>query len=259
MKKNKRHGFTLVELICAIVIISVLITMGIIAVTKMIEKSKVDSKLAQEELINKACETYIQDNRDKAPKTMGDIVRIKLSELKDKKYLTEDIKNPNNKNCMGNSYVRVYKLNNKEYTYLPYLYCGDDEVPSYEEVVEPSVKILFIDDNNQNNSSLIFNNINESRIYIEMTGGEDSFGRQIELDKYEMTIFMKTKTNPDLVECYSTGAVSANKRYTYTIDQKIIGYVNITDATSINVVVKATNTLGGVSEVTSIAQSNSEE
>ena len=256
MKKDKKHGFTLVELICAIVILGLLITMSVIAVTKTIEKSKVDSKLAQEKLLNKACESYIYDNKDKAPKAIGDSVNIDLKTLKDKHYLTEDIKNSNNESCMDNSYIRVYKLNKREYTYLPYLYCGKDKVKEVEEVVEPDIKILFIDGNDENNNNLIFNNINESRIYIEITGGEDSFGRQIEIDTYEITISMRTKNNHDLVDYYSSGIINANKRYVYTLDNKINNYVNATDATAISVKVRAINTLGGVNETTSVAQVN---
>lgn len=256
MKKNKKHGFTLVELICAVVILGLLITMSIIAVTKTIEKSRVDSKLTQEKILNKACESYIDDNKDKAPKAIGDSVNISLKTLKDKNYFSEDIKNSNNESCMKDSYVRVYKLNKKEYTYLPYLYCGKDKVPEIEELVEPSIKVLFIDGNDENNNNLIFNNIDESRIYIEITGGEDNFGRQIEIDTYEINISMRTKTNPELVEYYSSGVINANKRYTYTIDKKINNYINASDATTISVKVRVANTLGGVSEVTSIAQAN---
>lgn len=256
MKKDKRHGFTLIELICAIVILGLLITMSVIAVTKTIEKSKVDSKLAQEKLLNKACESYIFDNKDKAPKAIGDSVNIDLKTLKDKHYLTEDIKNSNNESCMTNSYIRVYKLNKREYTYLPYLYCGKDKVNEVEKLPEPDVKILFIDGNDENNNNLIFNNIDESRIYLEINGGEDSFGRQIEIDTYEITILMRTKNNSDLVEYYSSGVINANKRYTYTIDNKINNYVNANEATTISVRVRAVNILGGVSETTSVAQAS---
>lgn len=254
MKKNKKHGFTLVELLCVIVILGLIITVSIVAVTKTIDKSKVDSKLAQEKLISKACETYVEDNKDKAPKTIGDSVNIDFKTLKEAKYLTEDILNNNRESCMDNSYVRVYKYNTKEYSYLPFLYCGKDEVSEIEKVPEPNVKILFIDGNDENNNNLIFNNINESRIYIELNGGEDSFGKPIELNTYEIIISMRTKNNSDLVNVYSSGVINANKRTTYTIDKKIMSYGNFKDATSIKVVVRITNILGGVSEVTSIAQ-----
>ena len=256
MKKNRRHGFTLVELLCVIIIVGVLLSLSIVAVSRYIEKSKEDSKLAQEKLIIKACETYIDNNKSKAPKTVGESVNITLKELKEKRYLIDDIVNSNKESCMENSYVRVYKLNPKEYSYLPYLYCGKDKVPEVENLPNPSTKILFIDSNNENDNNLIFNSINESRIYIEITGGVDSFGRQIEINTYEITISMTTKDDPELKEYYSSGVINANKRYTYTIDQRINSYVNAIDATSIYVVVRTTNVLGGVSEVTSSAQAN---
>lgn len=256
MKKNKRHGFTLVELLCVIIIVGVLLSLSIVAVSRYIEKSKEDSKLAQEKLIIKACETYIDNNKSRAPKTVGESVNITLKELKEKRYLIDDVYNSNKESCMDNSYVRVYKLNPKEYSYLPYLYCGKDKVPEVEDLPNPSTKILFIDSNNENDNNLIFNSINESRIYIEITGGEDSFGRQIEINTYEITISMTTKDDPELKEYYSSGVINANKRYSYTIDQRITSYVNATDATSIYVVVRTTNVLGGVSEVTSSAQAN---
>ena len=222
----------------------------------MIDDSKKSSKLSQVELINNACQSYINNNKSVAPKIVGDSINISFKTLKDENYLISDIYNSSNETCMEKSYVRVYKLNSKEYTYLPYLYCGKETIKDVEELVTPTVKILFIDGKEENNNNLIFNNINESRIYIEMNGGKDSFGRDIELYTYEMTISMKTKTNPELTEYYNSGIISANKRYTYTIDQNIISYVRASDATSINVVVKAVNVLGGVSEVTSLAQAN---
>ena len=261
MKKNKKkkQGLSLIELICIIVIVSLLVTMSVLVVYRIMNETNANNKLAQEELINSACESYIFNNRDKAPKSIGDTVNISLKTLKEQGYLIKDIYNSSKESCMNDSYVRVYKLNMKEYTYLPYLYCGKEKKKDLEELPTPTVNILFIDGKEVNNNNLIFNNIKESRIYIEMIGGEDSFGRQIEMDNYEITISMRTKDNPKLVEEYSSGVISANKRTTYTIDKKIMNYINASKATSINVVVKVTNTLGGVSEAISIAQADNKE
>lgn len=256
MKKDKKHRFTLVELICIVVIVTLLIIMAIIGASRVINNSKLDSKLAQEKLLIDACKSYINDNNDIAPKTIGDSINIDLSTLKSKNYLKEDIYNNSKKSCMGKSYIRVYKLNRTEYTYLPYLYCGNEKIPENEEVPLPSVKVLFVDDNNETNNNLIFNNINESRIYLEINGGEDSFGRQLEIDTYSITISMRTKNNPNLVEYYTTGMVDANKKYTYTMDRKIMNFVDAYNATSISVEVVATNVLGGASQVISSAQAN---
>ena len=258
MKKNKRH-FSTIELLCIIIIVGLIITMSIIAVLKMLDESKVNNKLAQEESIIKACRLYIENNKTNAPKVIGDSVNVSFNTLKNYGYIIKDIYNSNNEKCMDNSYVRVYKLNNREYTYLPYLHCGNEKVPEVEELVTPMVKILFIDGKDTYNNSLIFNNINETRVYVEIDGGEDAFGRNIEIDNYEMTIYMRTKKDNTLKSYYYSGKTDVERKYTHTIDQKLMSYVNASDATSINVVVKATNVLGGVSEVTSIAQSNNKE
>ena len=57
---SKFKGFTLVELLCAIVILGVLITASIMAVTRVVNTAREDEEAAQEQLIIKACESYIQ-------------------------------------------------------------------------------------------------------------------------------------------------------------------------------------------------------
>lgn len=261
MKKNKRHRFSIVELICIIVIVGLIITMSIFTVLRTLEKTEENSKLAQEELIIRACERYITKHLDAAPKAIGDSTNIEFDKLKSSNYLTEDIYDTSKETCMAHSYVRVYKLNKNEYSYLPYLHCGESKDKEtkekyVEEIPNPDVNLLFIDGKEENNNNLIFNNINESRIYIDMNGGEDSFGRKIELYNYEIVIYMRTKTNPNLKQVYSSGVIDANRRYADVIDKKIMSYVNAKDATEIKVVVRTMNVLGGVSEVTSIAQAN---
>lgn len=255
MKKNKKHRFSLIELICIIVIVALLIIMSIFTTLKTLDKSDKDNKLLQEELIIKACEKYIIKNPSESPKAIGDSANIYISKLIERNYLSENVYYFNNESCVGKSYVRVYKLNNNEYSYLPYINCNNKKV--VEEIPNPSVNMLFIDSNDNSSNNLIFNNINESRIYIDMDGGVDSFGRKIEIYNYEINIFMRTKDNPDLVKSYSSGVVDTNRRYSDTIDKKIMSYINAKDAIEIKVVVRVTNTLGGVGEVTSIAEANS--
>ena len=83
MKKNKKHGLSLIELVCVIVIVGLLVTMIVLAVIKMLEESKVNEKLAQEELINNACKLYIDNNSALAPKAVGETTKISLKDLKD--------------------------------------------------------------------------------------------------------------------------------------------------------------------------------
>lgn len=256
MKKNNKKGFTLVELLCVIVILGLLITGSVLAITKMIEHSKKKSIEVQEKLVVKACQSYVQDHREKAPKVVGESKNITLRELKEYKYLTEDIYNPNKESCMENSYVLVTRQENKELKFLPYLYCGNDSNETGMIVPEPTVKVLFIDDNNENTNNSIFNNLDASRIYIELTGGSTKNGNLISLDKYNLSISMRTKKDKELKEYYNSGPIYVSTKDTVTIDDKITKYVNAYDATSINITVTAKNVFGGVKETTSIAQIN---
>ena len=261
MKKNKKHKFSIVELICIIVIVAVLIVMSIFTTLRSLEKTAENTKLDQEKKIIETCERYIIKNPNDAPKAIGSSTNIYFSKLKERNYLTDDIYNSDDSSCMENSYVRVYKLNKDEYSYLPFIHCdkrkNKEKKKKYiDEIPNPIANLLFIDSKDNSSNNLIFNNINESRIYIDIEGGVDSFGRQIEIYNYELTIYMSTKEKPDLVEVYSSGSVDINRRYKDTIDRKIMSYINAKDATEIKAVLKVTNTLGGVSEVTSIAQAN---
>jgi len=253
MKEKK--GLTLIELLCVIVIVGLLITVGVIAVTKTIDSAKKNSLTVQEKLLKSTTRTYIDDNPDKAPKLIGDSVNISLSLLKEKHYLTENIYNSSKESCMKDSYVRVYKLNNKEITYLPLLYCGSDK-PGIDDIPTPTVKTLFINKNNEEDSNLIFNNINESRLYIELTGGKTKGKSSIELYSYQILISLRTKNDPILKDYYDSGIIYVNDKYDLTIDDKITKYINFSDITNINVTVIATNKVGGVKEVTTIAGSN---
>ena len=42
-------------------------------------------------------------------------------------YLKEDIKNDKGQSCMKESFVRVFKLGQTDYSYTAYVYCGDEK------------------------------------------------------------------------------------------------------------------------------------
>ena len=81
MKKNKKHRFSLVELICLIIIVGLIVIMSIFTVLKTLEKNHRDTKLSQEELLINACERYIAKNQDIAPKVIGDSINVELSTI----------------------------------------------------------------------------------------------------------------------------------------------------------------------------------
>ena len=81
MKKNNKMGYTLVEILAIIVIIGIIIAFSVVAVIKTIDLSRKNSLSLQEKLLKETTKTYIQENKDKAPKVVGKSVNISLKEL----------------------------------------------------------------------------------------------------------------------------------------------------------------------------------
>jgi type IV pilus assembly protein PilA len=253
-KKNKRSeqkrkgGFTLVELLASITILGVLVVIGISGVSNLITKSKTTQYEQQQKNVSMATESYLQANKQSMPKNIGDVVNVSLKDLLDSNYLTEEVTNTKNESCMENSYVRVYKYSKTEYTYTPYIYCGDDAVPVTEEAPKPEITIKLSDDSDSDDKK-VFNNVSAATMNVTITGG-DINGNKIEIDGYLFSISTKSKASEDYKEVYNSGTLSANKETTIKIRKKISDYVTLTGSTYVSVKVIATNTSGGSNEVT---------
>ena len=128
MKKiNCSKGYTLVELLAVITIISILLAISVAAVVHFIDRARNEQKSSQEKTITMAAENYLQENRSLLPKNVGDTSEIPISILRSKKYLSEDIRNSDGKSCMENSYVTVQRESKTKYVYKAHLYCGDEQ------------------------------------------------------------------------------------------------------------------------------------
>ena len=246
----KNKGFTLVELLCAIVILGVLTIASVIAVTRVINTAKEDEVASQEQLLMKVCESYIQKNKEDIPKAIGTSNNISLNKLNESGFLKETIKNYNGDSCMKNSYVRVYKLSDTEYVYTPYLYCGNDKVPEIEEIYEPTIDMYFIGDNNDKK---IFDDLDNAYVYMDFTGGITKGGNPIAIDTYTFTISVKNSYG-ELVDSYSSKDIYASRKNNLNLKEKIKDYVDIKDSNYISVNVRVKNVMGGVKEVTTTTQ-----
>lgn len=127
-KKNKK-GFTFIELLSAIVVLSVLMTVGVVAVTHFLESSREKYYKAQEDLITLAGKQYFTDYRSKLPKEVGAKSSVTLDTLYAKKYL-DRVKDYSGKMCeaTNNDTVnRVYaiKVASGKYQYYTIFKCSD--------------------------------------------------------------------------------------------------------------------------------------
>ena len=244
IKNNRKKGFTMVEMLCAIVILGIVSIAAIRGVGGMIDKANQEKIKQQERTLQMATESYLQANTQYRPKSIGDVTKIKVSDLKKSNYLKEEIKNKNGDSCMDKSYIRVYKLSKKEYTYSTYIYCGDDVVPEEEDVPTPKITVSFTDKdgNTITNPDEIMQNTAGARLNIEIVGSEDE-SESVKIDGYSYEIYK------DDVEVFNSGTLSANRNEKIKVSKELTDYVKVNQENKFSVKVIARNIYGGYKEI----------
>lgn len=123
MKKIDNKGFTLVELIATIVLLSLVMGIGAFAITKIINNAKEKDYQLLIENINNAVELYYQeckfvDDNCQTPITLGFLVNngylkgnSKITEGTDKDKMT--IVNPNNDKNISDCWIKYEYKNGK--------------------------------------------------------------------------------------------------------------------------------------------------
>ena len=111
----KKKGFTLIELICVIVLISLTITVGFKVISNTINTSK--NKLYEEQVnrIVKISKTWALNNAKKMPEE-NETVYVTLQNLKDEELLTDKIINPIDDTEM-NGCVKITLKSNTAFDY----------------------------------------------------------------------------------------------------------------------------------------------
>lgn len=107
-----RKGFTLIELMAVIVIISLVCLLTFPNIVNQIEKSKDANKDNIEEVVISSAKKYVNDNIDKYSEQRD--YCISVEELVDNDYLKEDIVNDEENNLLD-WYVKVNYDNDFKY------------------------------------------------------------------------------------------------------------------------------------------------
>lgn len=128
LKNNK--GLTLVELLAVIVIIGILSSLAVTAISKLLDRSTENYYKDQEDNIALAAQTYTNDNRNLLPfKTTApdNSTKIKLRDLINNGYI-KTVKDKSGDDCdITNSYVTITKNSTEDYTYKTHLECNNYE------------------------------------------------------------------------------------------------------------------------------------
>lgn len=121
--KDKR-GFTVVEILAVIVLITLLLLVAVPAVGKQLEGVREDYYISLEKSIKTSAQDYISESRYGKPSKLLYSRVIEVDDLVKKNYIDE-VKDYLGKDCKG-SYVIVVKTGNKSYDYTTCLSCMKD-------------------------------------------------------------------------------------------------------------------------------------
>ena len=89
----KKNGFTLIEILGVVVILSMIVILAFPTITKNIKKSETKIDSASMELIKSATDLYMDDNKVLYPQKLGDEYCITLQKLVDSGHLRTPIMN----------------------------------------------------------------------------------------------------------------------------------------------------------------------
>ena len=121
MNKRNSSGFTMVELLAAIVIMGILSTIAISAVMALINNSRNIQMEQQKKAIILATKAYLNDNTSAKPKEENSQKEISVIVLRDNGYLKKDVKNNDGQSCMSS--VVIVTKKEKDYQYTVNLVC----------------------------------------------------------------------------------------------------------------------------------------
>ena len=244
MKKNKNKGFSLIELLAAIVIIAILATVSIATVTRYIDKTRKQKVVQNKKNVAMAAELYLQANRDLMPKMIGEITYIPIKDLRNTNYIKEDVTNDKGEDCMKESFVRVFKLAEGDYNYTTYLYCGDEKAP---DQVEPPKPYLVDYNDNDRMVKVLFSksdDVKKANFSFKLRGAQND--ENVGIYSYSYTILARTNENSNYTEVYNSGTIEVNKSPVVEFKSRAISsYVDLPGVTSIQVKISALNEQGG--------------
>ena len=113
----KKKGFTLVELLAVIIILSLVLVIAVPSVNKYIKQSKEKAYDAQISTIIEAAQAYASTNLELLPNRENISVKVTLGQLKSSGLIKEEVKNPNDDKYFDDALTIEIKKKGETYTY----------------------------------------------------------------------------------------------------------------------------------------------
>lgn len=114
---NQKKGFTLVELVSVIVIISLIALVITSAINKTIQNNKEDLYQSQLENILTSAQLWSSNNPDKLPEEEGEIYRLTVRDLIEAGLIEQNAKNVKNSELVNENIEVLVEKTNKKYVY----------------------------------------------------------------------------------------------------------------------------------------------
>jgi len=241
MKINSK-GFSMVELLAVVAILGILSSIGVVAVSNILEKAHEEYYKNQEKNLVLAAQSYMNANQSELPKVVGKKEQVTAKKLKETNYLKKDITRYDGKSKCNDeeTYVNVFKYGMSDYSYTAYLTCPDDKIAaedekdeapfidaefpgSKEDVATASIKITFRGEENDSETKLLsysyslFVIENGKSVELLNTGTKQvrqpSVVKTINLSKYAITsseVLLKVKATATNIKGNSVSKTFTN-------------------------------------------------
>ena len=220
---KNRKGFTMVELLGAVVILGILMMVAIPSVSSLIKGSKNKYYISQKKNLESAAKSYYGNNKI-ILREEGDFVDVSLEELVKKKYISKMVdgtkadcvmtKPAGNEKSQEYTFVRIKREKNRV-TYTSHLYC-----PAYqdEDIGVDGAKIKFSVSNDGKSVIINLEHQDEERIITSYTYqlylGENNLVKRT-LNNNSSTV----QTSYD-VSRFITASENEIRVYIYAVDDK---------------------------------------
>lgn len=129
--KNKK-GFTLVEIIAAVIILGIISIVAVIAYSGSMEEFRESYYTSLEKTMVEAGREFFSDNRTYRPSSIFESQKVPINLLESKSYVNE-ILDYNGKKCDKSSYVIAIKNGKNDYVYHACLVCSEDIFTNTED------------------------------------------------------------------------------------------------------------------------------
>ena len=206
----------MIELLAVIVILGIVSTIGIVAVTRLVDSSKKNYYESQQSQLVLAARAYAGDHREELPRNIGEKNPITLKKLYDTKYLKDEIVDKDKNPCDPvKSYVNVVKTSKSDYAYRGYLNCKSCEDKSgycYKEtdINNPPTIVITLPNNKDNDL------FNESKTIDFLMNAN---GDNAKVSSYSYKIFVNNALR------FNSGTKINGKRETVEVHEPIYKYL----------------------------------